>query len=519
MFQRFGRVQGVNLGYFYKLPPLDLDPMLLQSRPGALTRGLPLSLRSLPFSPKQKQASLTQARRYTQNLSRPLQIYRSSSTDPYLNLSIEHHLLQRSHPDSTVLFLYTNRPSIVIGRNQNPWLEVNLRALREGLPSSSSSSSSLAPSPTAVASSSSSSSSAPSPSGTGAEQEDGKAARSRNGGGGGAAPSVPISLVRRRSGGGTVFHDAGNTNYSVICPPAAFDRDRHAEMVARALAAGCGVRGVRVNGRHDIVVDAVDGAGAGAGPFKVSGSAYKLTRARALHHGTCLLQSENLARVSALLRSPAEGFVKARGVESVRSPIRNVGVGREAFVEAVVAEFGRMYGDGAGEPVVIGEEEALANDEVVRGLRELTSPDWIFGQTPLFTFSTHPTEDDPRERPGWSRALPQGFRAHFTVRHGEIQSANVAGLAYAEPVDGASQDAIVSEALVHQRLHDVEDWRKTLREASQIPVDVDDVGDFLNHMFGIPTRTSESGGGPVAQEVAKTISDTAIGKFLLDGAR
>ncbi|KAL2185558.1 hypothetical protein L209DRAFT_766288 [Thermothelomyces heterothallicus CBS 203.75] len=415
-------------------------------------------------------ASPTQTRPYTQNLSRPLQIYRSSSTDPYLNLSIEHHLLQRSHPDSTILFLYTNRPSVVIGRNQNPWLEVNLHALREGLP-------------------------------------------------------LPISLVRRRSGGGTVFHDAGNTNYSVICPPAAFDRDKHAEMVVRALAAGCGVRGVRVNGRHDIVIDigghddsGGDGAQGGPRTFKVSGSAYKLTRTRSLHHGTCLLRSENLARVSALLRSPAEGFIKARGVESVRSPIRNVGVGRDEFVEAVVAEFRRMYGDGAGEEVVIGEEEALANDEVVKGLRELTSPDWIFGQTPLFTFSTHPTEDDPRERPEWTRALPRGFRARFTVHHGEIRSANVAGLKYADVIDEASQDAILGKALVHQRLHYVEDWRKTLGEASQIPVDVDDVGDFLNHMFGIRTPTSKGGGGPVAQAVVQTISGTAIGKFLLSGA-
>lgn len=374
--------------------------MPLQFQPGVPTWRLSLSLRLLHYS--FKQASLSQTRRYTQNLSRPLQIYRSSSTDPYLNLSIEHHLLQRSHPDSTILFLYTNRPSVVIGRNQNPWLEVNLHALREGLPSSPlSSASSSAPPP---------SQQSPPP---GAKEKQGIEDTANSGENEAATSCLPISLVRRRSGGGTVFHDAGNTNYSVICPPAAFDRDKHAEMVARALTTDCGVRGVRVNERHDIVMDVDDSSGGGnrgGGPrtFKVSGSAYKLTRTRSLHHGTCLLQSENLTRISALLHSPAEGFIKARGVESVRSPIRNVGIGREDFVEAVVAEFRRMYGDGAGEPVAIGEEEALANDEIVKGLRELTSPDWIFGQTPLFAFSTHPTDDDPRERPGWNRTLPQG---------------------------------------------------------------------------------------------------------------
>jgi hypothetical protein len=57
------------------------------------------------------------------------QIYLSRSNDPYINLSIEHYLLQKTPADSNVLFLYTNRPCVVIGRNQNPWLEVNLRLL------------------------------------------------------------------------------------------------------------------------------------------------------------------------------------------------------------------------------------------------------------------------------------------------------------------------------------------------------------------------------------------------------
>jgi lipoate-protein ligase A len=309
----------------------------------------------------------TQTRCYTQHLHRRLQIYRSTSTDPYLNLSIEHHLLQRTHPDSTILFLYANRPSIVIGRNQNPWLEVNLHALRQGLPS--------LPNQNAA-----------------------------------TTTTTPISLVRRRSGGGTVFHDAGNTNWSVICPPAVFDRDKHAEMVVRALRQRLGVRGARVNERHDIVMDVVlddanangEGEGKGKGreaTFKVSGSAYKLTRTRSLHHGTCLLGLEGLGRVGALLRSPAEGYIKARGVESVRSAIRNVGVGGEEFADAVVEEFRVMYGGEGVEEVVVGEEEALEKEEVVKGLRELTSPEWIFGQTPQFTFSTHPTEEDPRERP------------------------------------------------------------------------------------------------------------------------
>lgn len=282
-----------------------------------------------------KTKAKSQTRSFTQSLlNNPVQIYRSTTTDPYLNLSIEHHLLQRSHPDSTILFLYANRPCVVIGRNQNPWLEVNLELLRQGLAQETPSSDVLSPEPS----------------------------------------NVPISLVRRRSGGGTVFHDAGNINWSVICPPPAFDRDKHAEMVVRALRGRLGVRGVRVNGRHDIVMDvpASDPHGDGAvQTFKVSGSAYKLTRTRSLHHGTCLLSSPNLGKVSGLLRSPAEGFIKARGVESVKSRIRNVGVGMGDFMDVVVGEFVKMYGEGAGRGVIVGEEEALGVEEVVHGVKEL----------------------------------------------------------------------------------------------------------------------------------------------------
>lgn len=275
-------------------------------------------------------------RQFTDAASHPankIQFYLSRSDDPYLNLSIEHHLLQNSPPDSTVLFIYTNRPCIVIGRNQNPWVEVNL-PLIEALKANG---------------------------GLGPALGDGDAMR--------------VELVRRRSGGGTVFHDGGNVNYSVICPPATFDRNKHAEMVVRALK-GLGVSGARVNCRHDIVMD-VDGpsppaSSCAAEPpntFKVSGSAFKLTRLRSLHHGTCLLSSPNLGRISEFLRSPAKPFIKARGVESVRSKVRNVGVGNAEFEEGVREEFGRMYERFDVDCVVGGEAGEIPG--VRDGMREL----------------------------------------------------------------------------------------------------------------------------------------------------
>ncbi len=258
------------------------------------------------------------------------QIYVSRSLDPFFNLSIEHYLLQKTPPNSTVLFLYVNRPCVVIGRNQNPWLEVDLNLLRQPRASGC----------TPIV--------------------DGEIYQ---------PPWENVQLVRRRSGGGTVFHDEGNVNYSVICPTASFTRDKHAEMVTMAIRE-VNLR-ARVNERHDIVLDQggvmeeIDWPDTAdmhrtvfhpnsekSPPLKVSGSAYKLTRQRSLHHGTCLLASADLSRISQYLRSPSRPFIKARGVESVRSPIGNVHVDPKTsvsqfnrpFQEEIIQKFVDFYG-------------------------------------------------------------------------------------------------------------------------------------------------------------------------------
>ncbi|KAK8094080.1 lipoate-protein ligase A [Apiospora hydei] len=349
-----------------------------------------------------------------------VQIYLSRSHDPYLNLSFEHYLLQKSHPDSVVLLLYTNRPCVVIGRNQNPWLEVGLGALNQPAL--------LAP-----------------PVGQGGVL---------NGDDADAEP-LGVQLVRRRSGGGTVFHDLGNVNYSVLCPPAAFDRDRHALMVVRALQS-LGVSTARVNERHDIVLADEQDAST---TFKVSGSAYKLTRLRSLHHGTCLLSTPNLDRVGRFLRSPAAPYMKARGVDSVRSRIRNVGVANAAFEEAVVAEFGAMYGNVDVETIATRDIKEIP--DVMRGYEELNSLDWIYTQTPQFTFSTRPTEDDPRPRPPLPNYLPKDFDLSITARHGQITEATGVG--------------IETSALGSVYLHKVSDWRPLIGKSA---------GSWLNEMFG-----------------------------------
>ncbi|KZZ98534.1 Biotin/lipoate A/B protein ligase [Moelleriella libera RCEF 2490] len=392
--------------------------------------------------------------------SNKTQVYLSRCHDPLLNLSVEHRLLQITPPESTVLVLYVNGPCVVFGRNQNPWLELNLHRLAQ-----------IANTTT-----------------TTTQPDEGK-------GEGEAAAAAAwhdsvVKLVRRRSGGGTVFHDLGNVNFSVILPTAQFDRDRHADMVVRALQSLGRVR-TRVNERHDIVVDSGSDAATTAAAardsssgssssaretattttttktFKISGSAYKLTRFRALHHGTCLLQSPNLASISGLLRSPAEPFIKARGVDSVRSPVTNVGLDTLVFQDAVVRQFAQMYGPA--DIYADFDDSARQDYHVQKGYDELAARDWIYGQTPRFAFRTYACEDDPRPRP----QLPFDHRLHFEARHGLIEQFHVS----------QSRDFDARQC-VGASLQDVHDWRAHLHRAGMHSSDARQVGAWMNHVLG-----------------------------------
>ncbi|RFU34673.1 hypothetical protein B7463_g1674, partial [Scytalidium lignicola] len=377
------------------------------------------------YRPQRTYSSFTHA---ATNPDAKTQIYISRSLDPYINLSIEHYLLQKTPADSTVLFLYKNKPCVVIGRNQNPWVEVNLPLLR---------------------------------------------ASKRTAGAGIEADHV--SLVRRRSGGGTVFHDEGNVNYSVIVPTAVFNRDRHAEMVVRALKR-LGVERAMVNVRHDIVLAPEKTEGPSL-PLKVSGSAYKLTRLRSMHHGTCLLSSPNIGSISRYLRSPAKPFIKGRGVDSVSSPISNTNVSVDDFQQTVVEEFQDLYHN-AEEPITVGEREAEVPEKIAKGLRELRSLEWIYLQTPQFAFSTGETEDDPRERPPLPDTLPHDFHCNFTARYGKITEID---LKY-----GDQSEQPFASALLDRKLHET-DWDAVRQSCGSLSTESKAVSSWMNSLFGVPS--------------------------------
>lgn len=176
-------------------------------------------------------------------------------TDPYINLAIEEYVLNNFGEEDTYLLFYVNRPSIIIGRNQNSVEEINTKYVEDN----------------------------------------------------------DIRVVRRLSGGGAVYHDEGNLNFSFITKD---DGDsfhnfaKFTEPVVKALNA-LNVPAALV-GRNDLVAEG----------RKISGNAQFTTRGRMFSHGTLMLDSE-IEHVVSALNVNAEK-IKSKGIKSIRSRVANI---------------------------------------------------------------------------------------------------------------------------------------------------------------------------------------------------
>lgn len=177
----------------------------------------------------------------------------NTCTDAAFNLATEEWLLHNS--DTDVFMLWRNAPSVIVGRNQNSHSEVNTEYVQQN--------------------------------------------------------NIPV--VRRLTGGGAVFHDLGNINFTFISlnnQSSLLDFRRFATPIIDALNA-LGVP-CEFNGRNDMVV----------GESKVSGNAQHAHRDRLLHHGTLLYNADLDSVCAALKPSPAKYIDKS--VKSVRGRVRNI---------------------------------------------------------------------------------------------------------------------------------------------------------------------------------------------------
>ena len=263
--------------------------------------------------------------------------------DPYANLALEKWLLDHAAPGRVVLYLWQNARTVVIGRNQSALAEVRVAEL--------------------------------------------EAAGGR--------------LARRHSGGGAVYHDLGNLNFTFVARREDFDVARQTEVVLAAVRA-CGVAAERT-GRNDLVVaegagDVAAGAGAApAGPAgkkgaaadeapvagrKFSGHAYYLGAEACYHHGT-LMVDVDAADMGRYLRPPAQKL-RAKGVASVRSRVANLvelapGLTVRSLAEALVGAFGREYGLPVARLAAPGEPGGPDPVELAALTCEFASRAWVFG--------------------------------------------------------------------------------------------------------------------------------------------
>ena len=181
-----------------------------------------------------------------------MKYYRLHTTDPYLNLAIEEYLFRYS--DDDVFMLWQNEPTVVIGRNQNAYAELDL----------------------------------------------------------GYAEDNGIHIARRITGGGAVYHDLGNLNYTYISAKGveALDFATLAEPIISALRE-LGLD-AKLSGRNDIEVLGV----------KISGNAQHSEGGRVLQHGTLLFDTD-LSVLSRVLL-PDEAKLSAKGIKSVRARVGNI---------------------------------------------------------------------------------------------------------------------------------------------------------------------------------------------------
>ena len=267
--------------------------------------------------------------------------YLSHSGDGWQNLATDEWLLDHLAPNELILYCYVNRNAVIIGRNQNPWKECNLTAM----------------------------------------EADG------------------VQLVRRVTGGGAVYHDEGNLNFSFIAGEERYDVEKQLNTIlqaVRSLGIPC-----EFTGRNDLLSDG----------RKFSGNAFCQRGAIRQHHGTLLIRSD-MGRLQKYLQVDPRKL-QAKGVASVRSRVCNLSEFREDLtvpmvLTALKRAFRRVYGDYLEWEPNDADRTAIATYAEKHG-----SWEWRLGATPQFDLELDRRFD-------WG-----GIQILLTSRDGLVEKADV----------------------------------------------------------------------------------------------
>lgn len=236
----------------------------------------------------------------------------SDSYDPWHNLALEEFLFRSVEKNQVILYLWQNQNTVVIGRNQNAWKECRCTKL---------------------------------------ESDGGK-------------------LARRLSGGGAVFHDLGNLNFTFIMDRSLYDLHKQLKVILEG-AKKLGIH-AEFTGRNDLTVDGK----------KFSGNAFYFEEDKAYHHGTVLIDVD-VEKVSTYLQVSKEKMA-AKGVDSVQSRITNLRtflpeLTIDAMKETLKQSFQELYRESP-EPILLKEADHDLNELYAK----YSSWDWLYGKTPQF---------------------------------------------------------------------------------------------------------------------------------------
>ncbi|MCE5127986.1 lipoate--protein ligase [Staphylococcus aureus] len=313
-------------------------------------------------------------------------ISNNNITDPTLNLAMEEYVLKNLPAEESYFLFYINRPSIIVGKNQNTIEEVNQTHI----------------------------------------------------------DAHNIDVVRRISGGGAVYHDTGNLNFSFITDDdgnSFHNFQKFTEPIVQALQS-LGVN-AELTGRNDIQV----------GQAKISGNAMVKVKNRMFSHGTLMLNSDLDEVQNALKVNPAK--IKSKGIKSVRKRVANI---QEFLNDPLeIEEFKKII-----LKTIFGEaevEEYKLTDEDWENIEKLSNDkyrtwEWNYGRNPKYNFE--------REE-----KFEKGFvQIKFDVKRGKIEHAKIFGDFF-----GVGDVTDLENALVGC-LHDFEHIEEALSEYD------------LNHYFG-----------------------------------
>ena len=240
----------------------------------------------------------------------------TDSTDPYYNLALEEVLLSKTQEDCCILYLWQNDHTVVIGRNQNPWAECRISLLQE------------------------------------------------EGG----------HLARRLSGGGAVYHDLGNLNFTFFCSDENYDLQKQLSVIQKAVSYG-GID-AQFSGRNDLLADG----------RKFSGNAFYHSKGKAYHHGTLLVNTD----FSMLERylSPPKAKLESKGIASVRSRVVNLQslsptLTCDTVKSYMVQAFSDIYGLSV-QVLPLSEDDFSAVTQLAEAYK---SERWLYGKSIPFTCS------------------------------------------------------------------------------------------------------------------------------------